>query len=170
VGGLVRIVGVLALLGLPLVVITALPSFFELAGSVPVLRTGGQAASGLATPVYRLSNPQPTNARARFAPVVETPPPTLAAPAAQATLVATPRPTPTGERIVIGNTDGIGAVLRSEPVTGQALAALPEQLVLEVLERRSIAGSGEWVHVRTPEGRDGWVTGLVALPVPLANH
>lgn len=159
-----------ALLSVPLVVISALPRFFELAGSVPVLRTGGQAVSGVPTPVLRLAAPQATNVRARFAPDVETPPPTLAAPAAPATLVATPRPLTSGERVVIGNTDGIGAVLRSEPVTGQALAALPEQLMLDVVERRSIAGSGEWVHVRTPDGREGWVTGLVALPVPPANH
>jgi hypothetical protein len=66
---------------------------------------------------------------------------------------------------VIGNTGGVGAVLRTEPVTGTAVASLHEQLVLEVLERRTVAGSGEWVHVRTAEGVDGWVIGLVALPL-----
>jgi hypothetical protein len=77
--------------------------------------------------------------------------------------VATPRPTATGERVVIGNTGGAGAVLRSDPVTGRQVAALREGLVVDVLERRSVAGSGDWVHVRTPEGVEGWVTGLVAL-------
>jgi hypothetical protein len=84
--------------------------------------------------------------------------------------VATPRPTPTGERVVIGNTGGVGAVLRSEPVTGRAVASLREQLVVDVLERRSVTGNGEWVHVRTAEGVDGWVIGLVALPVSPSNH
>ena len=49
-------------------------------------------------------------------------------------------------------------------LTGQPIAALREGLVLEVLERRSVTGSGDWVHVRTAEGVEGWVTGLVALP------
>jgi hypothetical protein len=162
VGTLIKAVVLLALLGVPLLVITALPQFFELAGSVPVL--SGGVAGPTPTPAFKLSDPTPTNVRARFAPVVETPPPTLSPPA-PAQLAATPRPSPTGERIVIGNTGGVGAVLRSDPVTGRPLASLREGLTLEVLERRSIAGSGDWVHVRTTEGVEGWVTGLVALPV-----
>ena len=161
-GTLVKIVFVLALLGVPLLVIVAMPRFFELAGSVPALSTG--ASGPTPTPAFRLTDPQPTVARARFAPVEQTPPPTLAPPV-PAPLLATPRPSPTGERIVIGNTGGIGAVLRSDPVTGQPVASLREGLTLEVLERRSVPGSGDWVHVRTAEGAEGWVTGLVALPV-----
>ncbi len=153
---------VLALLGVPLLVITVLPRFFELAGSVPALSPG--SAGPLPTPAFRLSDPTPTNVRQRFAPVVETPPPTLSPHEAPLAPEPTPRPSPTGERIVIGNTGGVGAVLRTEPVTGRAVSALREGLVLDVLERRSITGSGEWVHVRTAEGVEGWVTGLVALP------
>jgi len=85
-------------------------------------------------------------------------------------LTPTARATPTGERIIIGNTGGQGAVLRSDPVTGRAVAALREQQVLEVLERRNVPGSGDWVHVRTIEGVEGWVTGLVALPLTAATH
>jgi hypothetical protein len=87
-----------------------------------------------------------------------------------ATPAATARPTPTGERIVIGNTGGVGAVLRTDPVTGRAVASLREQLVLEVLERRTVPGNGEWVHVRTAEGVEGWVIGLVALPLTPSNR
>lgn len=153
---------ILALLGVPLLVITVLPRFFELAGSVPALSPG--STGPLPTPAFRLSDPTASNVRQRFAPVVETPPPTLSPPEPAAATEATPRPSPTGERIVIGNTGGIGAVLRSEPVTGRPVSALREGLILDVLERRSITGSGEWVHVRTAEGVEGWVTGLVALP------
>lgn len=160
--GLIKALAVLALLGVPLLVITALPRFFELAGSVPAVSTG--ASGPVPTPAFRLTEPTPTNVRARFAPVDETPPPTLAPPPAPVQ-VATPQPTTTGERVIIGNTGGVGAVLRADPVTGHPLAALREGLVLEVLERRSVAGSGDWVHVRTAEGVEGWVTGLVALPV-----
>ena len=161
---LVKTLVILALLGMPLLVITVLPRFFELAGSVPALSQGGQGA--LATPPLRLLEPTATSVRARFAPVVETPPPTLAAPAPAPVAAATPRPSATSERIVIGNTGGIGAVLRSDPVTGRPVASLREGLVLDVLERRSVAGSGDWVRVRTTEGTEGWVTGRVALPGP----
>ena len=82
-----------------------------------------------------------------------------------ATAAATPRPTVTGERITIGNTGGVGAVLRADPVTGRAVGALRDQQVLDVLERRTVPGSGEWVRVRTSDGVEGWVTGLVALPL-----
>jgi hypothetical protein len=153
---------VLALLGVPLLVITALPRLIELAGTVPALSPG--STGPLPTPAFRLSDPTPTAVRARFAPVVETPPPTLAPPGQAPGPAATPLPSPTGERIVIGNTGGVGAVLRSEPVTGRPVAALREGLILDVLERRSVTGSGDWVHVRTAEGVEGWVTGLVALP------
>ncbi|MCA1647418.1 MAG: hypothetical protein LC797_18815, partial [Chloroflexi bacterium] len=145
--GLIKVVVVLALLGVPLLVITALPRFFELAGSVPALRTG--ATGPVATPGLRLADARPTNVRARFAPVEETPPPTLAARAPAPVQEATPRPSPTGERVVIGNTGGVGAVLRADPVSGPRIASLREGLTLEVVERRSVPGSGEWVHVRT---------------------
>jgi hypothetical protein len=151
---------VVALLGVPLLVILGLPRLFELASSVPALSQAGNGAAP--TPAFRLTEPTSTTSRARFAPVVETPPPTLAPPRAPVQ-VATARPTATGERVVIGNTGGAGAVLRSDPVTGRQVAALREGLVVDVLERRSVAGSGDWVHVRTPEGVEGWVTGLVAL-------
>jgi hypothetical protein len=159
---------VVLLLGVPLLVITAIPRLFELAGSVPVLT--GQSSVPAPTAGFRLSDPTPTQSRPRFAPVVETPPPTLAPPAATARPEPPKRPTPSGERIVIGNTGGVGAVLRAEPVTGQPVAALREEQVLDVLERRNVAGSGDWVHVRTQEGVEGWVTALVALPASVSNH
>jgi len=165
--GLFKAVIAVALLAVPLVVIVALPRFLDLAGSVPTL---SPAVTGpLPTPAFRLTDPTPTTNRQRFAPVEQTPPPTLVAPAAPV-LVPTSAPTPTGERIVIGNTGGVGAVLRSDPVTGRPVAALRDGLVLEVLERRSVAGSGDWVRVRTAQGAEGWVTGLVALPVRSATN
>ena len=49
-------------------------------------------------------------------------------------------------------------------------AALRDEQTLEVLERRNIPGSGDWVRVRTSDGLEGWVTGLVALPPPAPNR
>jgi hypothetical protein len=165
--GLAKAAAVVLLLSVPLLVITALPRFFELAGSVPA--AGSQPAAA-AAPAFRLVDATPTNARARFGALEETPPPTLSPPAMTATPVATPRATPTGERVMIGNTGGVGAVLRAEPVIGRVVASLREQLVVDVLERRVVPGNGEWVHVRTAEGVDGWVIGLVALPVSPSIH
>ena len=160
---LVKALLALVLLAVPLLVITALPRLFELAGSVASPPTD-TAIVGPA-PAFRLVPSTPTGGRSRFASIQETPPATLAPPAATATPQATPRPTPTGERVVIGNTGGRGAVLRAEPVTGRPVAALREQQVLDVLERRNVPGSGDWVRVRTSDGLEGWVTGLVALPL-----
>jgi hypothetical protein len=165
--GFVKVLAVVVLLGTPLMVVSALPRLFELAGSAPA--SGGSTSAATSNTAFRLVDASPTNVRARFAPVDDGPPPTLAPPPATATPIATPRPTGTGERIIIGNTGGIGAVLRAEPVTGRPVGSLREGLILEVLERRSVPGSGNWVHVRTPEGAEGWVIGLVALPAPPRN-
>jgi hypothetical protein len=166
-GGLFKALAAVVLLGVPLLVISALPRLFELAGSVPIAATA--AARGTPTPPLRLIEPTATSQKPRFAALEETPPPTLAPPAVTATAPPTPKPQGTGERIVIGNTGGIGAVLRDQPVTGNRIASLAEQQVVEVLERRNIPGSGDWVHVRTPDGKEGWVIGLVALPANRAQ-
>jgi hypothetical protein len=153
---------VVALLGLPLLVVIELPRFLDLAGSVPAPTDRAELATP--EPAFRLLDPTPAP-RSRFAPLDDRVPPTLSPPVVTATAPATPRPTPTGERIVIGNTGGLGAVLRADPVTGRPLAALRDQQVLDVLERRNIPGSGDWVHVRTADGAEGWITGIVAQPL-----
>src|SRR5437667_4791532 len=89
--GLFKMLVILALLGVPLLVITALPRLFDLAGSVPAVSSG--VSGPVPTPAFRLTDPPPTAIRQRLAPVVEPPPPTLAAPAAPVQ-VATPPPTP----------------------------------------------------------------------------
>jgi hypothetical protein len=154
------------LLALPVLVVIQLPNFLELAGSVPPPASSVTFATP--EPAFSLLNPTPASSQ-RFLALDPTPPPTLSPPVATATAVATPRPTPTGERVVIGNTGGLGAVLRADPVTGRPVAALREQQVLDVLEHRNVPGSGDWVHVRTADGVEGWVTAVVARPLPSAN-
>jgi hypothetical protein len=150
-----RALVVVALLAMPLLVVANLPRLFELAGSVPPLDSTPVA---LATP-FRLPDPTPPPSKPRFAPLDEAPPPTLV-PAP--TVVR--QPTPIGERVFVTNTGGIGAVLRAEPVSGRPVASLREQVELTVLERRTVSNR-EWLRVRTTDGQEGWVLGLVARPV-----
>ena len=165
---LVKTLFVVTLLVTPVLVVIQLPRLFELANSVPPAQS--PVAVATAVPAFRLLDTPTPAARSRIAPLDDSIPPTLAPPVATATPKATVRPTPTGERIIIGNTGGVGAVLRSDPVTGRPISALREQQVLDVLERRNIPGSGDWVRVRTADGVEGWVTGLVALPLPSGSH
>jgi hypothetical protein len=162
VSSLVRALFIVALLAVPLLVVIELPRLFDLAGSVPP--PSSEVTFATPSPAFRLIDTPTT--RSRFAPLEQTPPATLSPPVATSTAAPTPRPTPTGERVVIANTGGKGAVLRADPVTGRPVAALHEQQVLDLLERRNVPGSGDWVHVRTSDGLEGWVTGVVARPVP----
>jgi hypothetical protein len=169
VAGLVRALLAIALLGVPVLVVIELPKFLDLAGSVPPPTTS--VAFVTPTPGLRLPDvtPASASARSRFSAFNDTPPPTLAPPGATATAAPTPGPKPTGERIVIENTGGVGAVLRADPVTGTPVAALREQQVLDVLEHRNVPGSGDWLRVRTSDGIEGWVTGVVARPMPTST-
>jgi hypothetical protein len=126
----------------------------------------GPTSVPIATPApFKLEG---TPAPSRFVGIDDNaaPPPTLAPPVATATAAPTARPTPTGERVIVANTGGRGAVLRAEPVTGRPVAALHEEQVLDVLEHRNVPGSGDWLHVRAADGAEGWITGIVTRPAP----
>jgi hypothetical protein len=111
--------------------------------------------------------PPPVAAVPTRAPLDPPPPPTLAAPARQ---TATPALAPTvSARVVVGNTGGRGAVLRAEPGTGQQVGALHDEQPLDVIGRTTL-GDAEWLHVRTMEGLEGWVSGRVVLPSGSASH
>jgi hypothetical protein len=158
---------VIGLLGVPLLVVLELPKLLDAASSVPP--PAANVTFVTPTPGFSLSGVTPTVARSHSSVLDDAPPPTLAPPASSATAAPTPRPTPTGERIMIANTGGLGAVLRADPVTGKPVAALHEQQVVDVLEHRDVPGSGDWIHVRTSDGVEGWVTGVVARPIPSSS-
>jgi Bacterial SH3 domain len=61
------------------------------------------------------------------------------------------------ERVKVANTGGAGAILRADPPRGQQVAALRDGTVLEVIEHQTLPDGSEWLHVRTPEGTEGWV-------------
>jgi hypothetical protein len=68
------------------------------------------------------------------------------------------------EQVKVVNTGGIGAVMRADPPRGRQVAALREGQVLQVIEHQNVGGD-DWVHVRTPDGTDGWVYGRLVGPV-----
>jgi hypothetical protein len=62
----------------------------------------------------------------------------------------------TPDRVKVANTGGVGAILRIEPPRGRQIAALSDGQQLEVLDRQTV-DDGEWLHVRTADGTEGWI-------------
>ncbi len=63
----------------------------------------------------------------------------------------------------VANTGGAGAVLRAEPETGRQVASLGEGELIQVLEKQPV-GDTDWLHVRTPKGAEGWISGKLVTP------
>jgi hypothetical protein len=61
------------------------------------------------------------------------------------------------ERVKIANTGGAGAILRADPPKGKQVAALRDGEVLDVIEHQTLPDGSEWLHVKTPDGTEGWV-------------
>jgi SH3 domain-containing protein len=159
---LLRGLVITCLLAVPLLVmVVGLPRVGELISTFAPAPAPSSAAPVLQALVSRptavTSRPRPGSA------AVEAPPPTLAPPEATATPV--PTAVRAGQPATIGNTDGRGAVLRSEPATGRPVAALHERQTVFVLDRTTLGGT-EWAHIRTSDGAEGWVIGVVLLPQP----
>lgn len=70
----------------------------------------------------------------------------------------------TGETVKVANTGKLGAILRSQPPKGAPVATLRDGQQLTVIERTQVDGD-EWLHVRTPEGKEGWIYGRLVGPV-----
>ena len=94
--------------------------------------------------------------------------PTLQIPASVTpTRTITPQPTPVYARIY--SAEGGGAIVRSEPGTGVILKSLINDIQIEVLPEVKTYNGVVWVHIRTPDGTEGWVKQMVlvfATPAP----
>lgn len=94
--------------------------------------------------------------------------PTLQIPASVTpTRTITPQPTPVYARIY--SAEGGGAIVRSEPGTGVILKSLINDYLIEVLPEVKTYNGVIWVHIRTPDGTEGWVKQMVlvfATPAP----
>jgi len=93
--------------------------------------------------------------------------PTLQIPASVTpTRTITPQPTPVWARIY--NAESNGANVRSEP-GGVILTSLLNDYLIEVLPEVKTYNGVIWVHIRTPDGTEGWVMQMVlvfATPAP----
>jgi len=94
--------------------------------------------------------------------------PTLQIPASVTpTRTITPQPTPVYARIY--SAEGGGAIVRSEPGTGVILKSLINDYLIEILPEVKTYNGVVWVHIRTPDGTEGWVMQsvlLFATPAP----
>jgi hypothetical protein len=76
-------------------------------------------------------------------------------------------PTVVPQRFVVTGTSGQGLFLRSEASTASTIiTTLPEGTVLEQIGAEVLAPDRLWRHVRTPDGREGYVAGDFLTKVP----
>jgi hypothetical protein len=155
-------------------IVLAIGLLVPLVSAVYVLRlvlapvTGGPVggAAAATSPPPRVAQPTPAPPAAAPRPPPPGPPPPLAASAPTPTAPPAPPASPTPrEAVVVANTGALGGVLRAEPVTGRQVAAMRDGQRLDVLERTTVDG-GEWVHVRTADGVEGWIAARIVAPAP----
>src|SRR5579872_6979648 len=109
-----------ALLCVPIVVVVMTPTLLG-----AVANQIAPAPRAAATAVAQTQPSPVAEARPTVA-LDAAPPPTLVPPTLQAApaVVAVASPQPTGEKVMIANTGGIGGVLRAAPINGPQVAAL----------------------------------------------
>jgi hypothetical protein len=113
----------------------------------PILLLG--AGLTLGRPVPTPSLPTPTLTMAAAAPAVAAP---IAAP------VATPAPAPPSvQTLVVAHTDGVGARLRTAPVSGPVARLLGEGTAVIVIGSEIQVDGAGWTQVRAPDGTSGWM-------------
>ena len=105
----------------------------------------------------------PTAAPARVV-TLETPPTVIVEPTPEAT--PTPPPIPTPLPLSAVDTGGRGARLRQEPSLEAAIVGvLPDRTHVAELGPEADEGGRVWRHVRSPDGREGWIDAGLLLPV-----
>jgi hypothetical protein len=90
-------------------------------------------------------------------PVAALPPDTNTGPPAPAADESTAVNAPSVEHVKVANTGGLGAILRADPPRGRQVANLRDGTVLQVIEHQQLPDGSEWLHVRTPDGAEGWI-------------
>ncbi len=138
--------------------------------------------SGIGTAVFtRIAMPPPTatptltpipSATATLPPPPPTITPTLTRtliPSRTPTITATPAPTPVYARINAGEFNG--ALIREQPdPTSNVVTSMLNGMLVEVLPEIKENQGIPWVHVRLPDGREGWILrSLLVTATPIPN-
>lgn len=157
------------------VLTTGVPALFDLADSTEPREA--QQVVGTSLP---LPDTDSTVTGRRFASVNPAPPPTLSSPTtptpetpatpavASTSNQAAPTATPGGPRVAIFNTGGIGAVVRDSPSRdARRVTGLRDGQTALELGRHSVDGA-DWIQVRTDDGAEGWILGIVGQPANAA--
>jgi len=85
------------------------------------------------------------------------------------TTIVAPTPTiaptvPATKVYVVANTGGAGVFLRQAPQTGAKLSAWAEKTRLEEVGPAQQVGGANWLHVRAPDGTEGYVSEQYTAP------
>ena len=121
------------------------------------------ASPGPSTEAVDLGNFDPrtimseSNANFLPTPVAALPPEVNAGPPAPAANEQTAADVAPTERVKVANTGGAGAILRADPPRGPQVAALRDGTMLQVIEHRQVDDGPDWLHVKTPDGAEGWI-------------
>ena len=106
--------------------------------------------------------------------VVEKEKPVVIATAASASPISQPptatavQPEPESPTVYVGNTDGDGVFLRRTRNMADRIAAYPDDTQLVVLGPDTSANGITWKHVRTPDGKVGYVPAQYTVAVAVA--
>ncbi len=90
--------------------------------------------------------------------------PTLV-PTATATITLVPTATPVYGMVTAGDANGV--IIRPEPASSLIVTTMLNGSLVEILPEVINKGGVNWIHVRTPDGKEGWVQqGLIATATP----
>lgn len=99
--------------------------------------------------------------------VIPTPLPTEPPlPTATPTPEPTPAPTPGPEWLVVANTGGQGAYIRSNPASDERIKAWLDGTRMQVIGPDQEVEGVSWKRVRDPAGNEGWVPAQYLAPAP----
>lgn len=134
-------------------------------GVMLLIGIGGAGAALGAQVVLPTATPSATPTLAPTSTSSATPLPPTATPTGTATPTATARPTrtptrtPTPALATVAAGEAGGAYLRAEPgFQAESLGLLPNGSVVQVLPGEAVQlGRAAWLHVRTPQGQEGWI-------------
>jgi SH3-like domain-containing protein len=98
-------------------------------------------------------------------PTVTRTPTSTIMPSATATITTTPSPTPVYGLVNAGELNGI--IIRPEPGSLQIVTTLLNGNLVEILPEVVNKNNTIWIHVRAPDGKEGWVqAGLIVTATP----